>query len=154
MNFGSACWHKSPHARDGFFKAPRHLRRVPDCKICEAKTSNLSQELRTLTSQYALPADAQHDVAANGSVPAYTLFPHAALLDTPGMQCSVAPGDKTTLTAVTTCTRTSVGACCVNLDNLQRSSNSTAVVRQAALMSHSMRQACGRTFQPPITLMD
>ena len=124
----------------------RHLRRVPEYKIYEAKTFNLLQELRTLTSQYALPADAHHDVAANASVPAYTLFPHAALLDTPGMPCSVAPGDETTLTAVTTCTRSSGGACCVNLDNLQQSSNSTAVVRQAALMSHSMRQACGSTF--------
>ena len=122
-----------PKCKSHFLQNQGHLHRFADCKTCEVKASTLLQELQRLASQYALPADAQHDVAANASVPAYTLFPHADLQGTSGIQCLVSSSDETTTDAVISCTRSKSGTCCVEYDRLQLSLDSTAVVRHAAM---------------------
>lgn len=93
----------------------------------DAKASDLLQDLRSLATNYAVPGDALHNVAANGSTPEYTLFPHADLQSTQGMPCPVFPGDATTAAAVGACSSSKNGACCVNYDDLQLSP--TAMVR-------------------------
>ena len=140
----SACPCK-PTMQESVFENRRHLRRVAGWKSYEAKASCVLQELRGQASQYALPADAQRNVAANGSVPAYTLFPHADLQGTPGMQCS--SGDQLTTDAITSCASSRSGTCCVNYDNLQLSS--TARVRHFGLQlcCTSVIQALSSTFQ-------
>lgn len=97
-------------------------------RACASKAFSVLQDLQTLASDNPLPEGANHDVAANGSVPAYTLFPHADLQSTTGMQCSVPFGDATTAAAVQTCSRSKNGVCCVSYD-LQPSSS--AAVRHA-----------------------
>lgn len=102
----------------------------PSAQNLQGQSSSVLQELQRLASQYALPADAQHDVEANVSstVPAYTFFPHADLQGTPGMPCTVSSSrDEATSNAVTSCTSTKLGQCCVYYDP-----SSTEGVRYAA----------------------
>ena len=125
---------------------------VHQCRTCWANASSLLQEVQRRASQFALPAGAEHDVAANAFVPAYTLFPHADLPNVRGHQCSVSSSDKATSSSVTSCT-SRIGECCVNYTNLQLSSNGG--VRHAghqACMCTNVHQALSTTSNCTVTL--
>ena len=105
------------------FHHNRHLRNVGDSMACDTQALSLLQDLQMLARENPLPAGANHDV------PAYTLFPHADLESTLGMQCSVSSGNATVANALQMCSNLKNGACCVNYD---QQLSSTAVVSHAA----------------------
>lgn len=84
--------------------------------------SNLLQDLQSLASTYALPADVAHDVLANASMPPYSVTPQADLQGMPPSPCSLpqstALANPAYVAAVQTCASRKNGTCCVSYPDL------------------------------------